>query len=154
MYMTSSTADVTNGGLEPRGLLGLSVKSGGDSSSWKAFSTERRKKKVVMALNGSMRWLPTLRCRLLLARNCGMTRPWSMRSSGCEEAHLSEMKREYRAYRPSISALSPSSTSTSFISTPSSSLVRTGAAAGELERGVPLGGCWACRKLCTRKEKA
>jgi hypothetical protein len=60
------------GGLEPRGLLGLRVRSNGDSSIWKAFSTERRKKKVDMVLKGSTNASVMFLCNLLLARRSGM----------------------------------------------------------------------------------
>jgi hypothetical protein len=53
MYITSSTADVMYGGLEDDGgEVSDRERSDGDSSSWKAFSTERRQKKVVMVLKG------------------------------------------------------------------------------------------------------
>lgn len=57
MYITSSTAEVMKGALEvvETGELRESVRSEGASSSWKAFSTERRQKNVVIAEKGSSR---------------------------------------------------------------------------------------------------
>lgn len=51
MYITSSTAEVMNGLFEAveTGEVRDKVRSEGASSSWKAFSTERRQKKVVIA---------------------------------------------------------------------------------------------------------
>jgi len=55
MYITSSTAEVIYGGLEEdAGEVSDKERSDGDSSSWKAFSTERRQKKVVMVLKGTI----------------------------------------------------------------------------------------------------
>lgn len=50
IYITSSTADVMNGGLPSMALLKLNDSPDGDSSSWKAFSTDRLKKNVDMTL--------------------------------------------------------------------------------------------------------
>ena len=55
MYIMSSMAEVMCGGSAFSGRWGFSVRPDGDSSSWKAFSTERRKKKVVIALKGDTR---------------------------------------------------------------------------------------------------
>ena len=55
MYITSSTAEVMYGGLEEDAWeVSNNERSEGDSSSWKAFSTERRQKKVVMVLKGTI----------------------------------------------------------------------------------------------------
>lgn len=62
IYMTSSTAEVMNGGLErvDTGERSERVRSEGGSSSWKAFSTERRMKKVVIAEKVARRRVSTL----------------------------------------------------------------------------------------------
>lgn len=71
IYMTSSTAETMKGGLRPagRGLDGERWRLGGNSSSWKAFSTERRRKKVESVVKGRIRrsWI------LVERRECVMT---------------------------------------------------------------------------------
>src|ERR1700760_150268 len=74
IYITSSTAEVMNGAFADSGFLLFSVRSEGDSSSWKAFSTERRKKNVVMMLKGSMRNIEIFLWRLLLVRYDGIVK--------------------------------------------------------------------------------
>jgi hypothetical protein len=56
-----------NGGLDDINLLIFIVRSDGDSSNSKAFSTERRKKKVLMRLNGSIIRFEIFLCKLLEA---------------------------------------------------------------------------------------
>lgn len=132
MYMMSSMAEVMCGGLELRGLCGLRDRSGGCSSSWKAFSTDLRKKKVVMRLNGEMILSWILRERFEEMRKDGVGVSSEELSGG---RHLSETKRVYRAHLLSMEVISFKRASTCFMSTPSSSLDRFGA--GELDRGVP-----------------
>lgn len=74
MYMTSSTAEVMCGGLEVSGLCRLRVRSDGCSSSWKAFSTDRRKKKVVIELKGEINRSATFVLRLEFTSSAGSRR--------------------------------------------------------------------------------
>ena len=74
IYMTSSTAEVMCVGLEVSGLCRLRVRSGGCSSSWKAFSTDRRKKKVVIALKGEINRSATFLLRLEFTSRAGSKR--------------------------------------------------------------------------------
>ncbi len=74
IYMTSSTAEVMCGGLEVSRLCRLRVRSGGCSSSWKAFSTDRRKKKVVIALKGEINRSATFLLRLEFTSRAGSKR--------------------------------------------------------------------------------
>lgn len=74
MYMTSSTAEVMNGGLASvdTGERSERVMSEGGSSSWKAFSTERRMKNVVIAEKGARRRVSTLARSAELRRTGGI----------------------------------------------------------------------------------
>lgn len=76
MYITSSTAEVMKGGFErvETGRVRDRVKSEGASSSWKAFSTERRMKKVVIAEKGRKSRSWTLVDREEARRTGGMVR--------------------------------------------------------------------------------
>jgi len=72
--MTSSTAEVMKGGwmLAEMATEGRREREGtGDSSSWKARSTERRRKKVAKVLKGSRRVLETFLGRALVVRKGG-----------------------------------------------------------------------------------
>ena len=71
MYMTTSTAEMMNGGLLSIGLLMFKDNPVGNSSSWNAFSTDRRKKNVAKVLYGSMSFPETFRLRLDLTRTSG-----------------------------------------------------------------------------------
>lgn len=90
MYMTSSTAEVMNGGLESvdTGERSERVMSEGGSSSWKAFSTERRMKNVVIAEKGARRRVSTLVRSAELRRTggivCGAVTSESGAGSGWE----------------------------------------------------------------------
>src|SRR5215469_6146608 len=70
---------------------------------------------------------------------------------------LDARKRVYSAQRPSMTADSPRRLSTSFMFTPSSSLLRGPGVpdlfAGESERIKPATPLWVGVKLCTRNEK-
>ena len=55
MYMTSSTEEVMYGGWWVGGVW--REREVGGSSSWKAFSRERRRKKVVKVVKGVMSWV-------------------------------------------------------------------------------------------------
>lgn len=74
MYITSSTAEVMCGGLEVSGLCRLRFRSGGCSSSWKAFSTDRRKKKVVIELKGEINRSATFLLKLEFTSRDGRER--------------------------------------------------------------------------------
>lgn len=74
MYITSSTAEVMCGGFEVSDLCRLRVRSGGCSSNWKAFSTERRKKKVVIVLKGEINRSATFLLRLEFSSRDGSER--------------------------------------------------------------------------------
>src|SRR3954453_17965949 len=96
MYMMSSTAEVMCGGLELSGLCGLRERSGGCSSSWKAFSTERRKKKVVMVLKGVIIRSVIFLMRVELSRNFGIGEvSLKLSAPSCGLAHLLTRKRVY-----------------------------------------------------------
>lgn len=62
------------GGFEGSGLWRLRERSDGCSSSWNAFSTDRRKKNVVIALKGEINRSETFLLRLELIRTEGNTR--------------------------------------------------------------------------------
>lgn len=83
MYMISSTAEVMCGGSACSGLCGLSVSPDGCSSSWKAFSTERREKNVVMALKGVMTRSEIFLARVDSATNSGSVKASSLSSGSC-----------------------------------------------------------------------
>lgn len=91
MYMTSSTAEVMNGGLASveTGERSESVRSEGGSSSWKAFSTERRMKNVVIAEKGARRRVSTLARSAEWRRTggivCGIVASESGAGSGWED---------------------------------------------------------------------
>lgn len=74
MYITSSTAEMIYGGVPSNGFEGFSESPLGDSSSWKAFSTERRKKKVDMMLKGVIRRADIFRLSADLVKNSGIAR--------------------------------------------------------------------------------
>src|SRR5690349_7052732 len=61
IYITSSTAEVIYGGFE--GGFWCIPKPGGASSSWNAFSTDRRKKNVVMLSKDEVSRLSTFDTR-------------------------------------------------------------------------------------------
>lgn len=81
--MMSSTADVMNGGLAVIVVLGWRESPIGDSSSWKARSTERRRKNVENVLKGSIRVLVTFFDRADVVRKVGAL-------SGCDCGAASE----------------------------------------------------------------
>ncbi|KAJ6262553.1 hypothetical protein Dda_3364 [Drechslerella dactyloides] len=150
------------------GLDGCRCRSGGSSSSWKAFSTLRRKKKVVMTSNGVASLPSTRVARMDLAITGGMRRagggeveePLAWRGDfggGGGGMHLRAMKREYSDQRESMTPSSERWPSTSFTSTLSSSLVRVPLRApgrGEPLRCVPDAPAGPERKDWTRKENA
>ena len=71
--MMSSMAVVICGGLDEMGLCGFRVRLKGCSSSWKAFSTVRRKKKVERVAKGFMRRDWTFRERFEVVRKDGVS---------------------------------------------------------------------------------
>lgn len=89
MYMTSSTAEMINGGLLSMGLLILKDSPVGHSSSWNAFSTDRRKKKVVRTLYGKTSLPETFRLRFDLVSTSGMVNGTSSGTPGsCDNPKL------------------------------------------------------------------
>jgi hypothetical protein len=72
--MTSSTAEMIYGGVPSKGFEGLSESPLGDSSSWKAFSTDLRKKNVDIMLKGVIRRADIFRLSADLVKNSGIVR--------------------------------------------------------------------------------
>jgi hypothetical protein len=62
------------GGVPSKGLEGLRESPLGDSSSWKAFSTDLRKKNVDMTLKGVIKRADIFRLSADLVRNSGIVR--------------------------------------------------------------------------------
>src|ERR1700710_538717 len=137
MYITSSTAEIMNGPFPSNGFEGLRVRPDGDSSSWNAFSTERRKKKVVIMLKGVISRPDIFLDKADLTSNSGITSgssglaagSWEILEMACSKTaccgltrHFPPRNREYSDHRPNMTAISLSSPSTSLMSTPSSSL--------------------------------